>query len=152
MRTSLFALSILLLLLAPLGCQNEDAELKEEVLEETGGGVDTSMTQIMDEPAEPEVEIGHTATAVIDETTIGIEEILEPVQTVFTIRNSGLTEHSFALSGPNGTWQLENFLEPGETGTLEVPLEPGTYRVYDPLDETISIEVVVEEPAPVTQE
>lgn len=147
LKTSLFTLSLGLLLLTPLGCQTEHTPIEEEVRQETGGEVDDSMTRIVEEPVEPEVEIGHSAAVVIDENSIGIEEILEPVPTVFTIRNSGLQDHMFAITGPDGSWQIDEILQPGDVANLEVTLQPGTHRVYDPLDESISFEVEVASPA-----
>lgn len=133
----------MILLFAPVGCENRDEQLREEVTEEVGGELDTSMTQVMDQEAEPEVQVGATAAVVIDENTIGIEQELEPGLTLFTIRNSGLKEHSFAMSGPGGEWQLESALAPEESGSLEVNLEEGTYTVFDPQNEALSTEVVV---------
>ncbi len=142
MKKSLPMFLGLLLLVAPIACGNNDEEFQEEVTQEVGE-LDTSMTQVVDEPVEPEVQAGLTAAVVIDENTIGIEQVLQPGPTVFTIRNSGLNEHSLAISGPGGEWELETALAPGATGNLEVNLAEGSYRVYDPRDENLSTEVVV---------
>jgi uncharacterized cupredoxin-like copper-binding protein len=42
------------------------------------------------------------------------------------VRNEGDTPHDFAISG-DGVEEKTPMLDPGETATLEVELEPGTY-------------------------
>lgn len=53
---------------------------------------------------------------------------------VFEVVNAGTREHSFGVTGPSGDLKLEEALEPGETGKLDVVLETGSHRVYNPLD------------------
>ena len=55
--------------------------------------------------------------------------------TTFKIVNTGTHEHSFGIVGPHADDTLEAALKPGETGSLELFLETGTYRVYCPVDE-----------------
>jgi uncharacterized cupredoxin-like copper-binding protein len=55
--------------------------------------------------------------------------------TTFEVTNAGSSAHSFALAGPAGDAKLEAPLKPGETGTLEVVLDTGTYRVYCPVEQ-----------------
>lgn len=143
MRQSLPIICTGLLLIAAIGCQNRDEQLREEVKQEVGGEIDTARTDVVDEPIEPEVQAGATAAVVIDENTIGIDQDLAPGPVVLTIRNSGLNEHSLAVSGPGGEWQLESALAPGATGSLEVNLQEGSYRVYDPRNESLYTNVVV---------
>jgi hypothetical protein len=52
----------------------------------------------------------------------------------FEIVNAGTREHSFGVTGPSGDLKLEKSLKPGETGELEMILDVGTHRVYNPLD------------------
>lgn len=56
-------------------------------------------------------------------------------KTLFTVTNTGKQEHSFGITGPAGDKVLEKALQPGESGTLELQLDNGTYRVYCPLDQ-----------------
>lgn len=142
MRQSLPIICSGLLLIAAIGCQNRDEQLREEVKQELGE-IDTARTDVVDEPIEPEVQSGATAAVVVDENTIGIDQDLVPGPVVLTIRNSGLNDHSLAVSGPGGEWQLETALAPGETGNLEVNLQEGSYRVYDPRNESLSTTVIV---------
>lgn len=53
---------------------------------------------------------------------------------VFKVVNAGTREHSLGVTGPSGDLKLEENLKPGETGELEVILETGSHRVYNPLD------------------
>jgi hypothetical protein len=53
---------------------------------------------------------------------------------VFEVVNAGTRAHSFGVTGPSGDLKLEESLEPGETGKLDVVLETGSHRVYNPLD------------------
>jgi uncharacterized cupredoxin-like copper-binding protein len=56
--------------------------------------------------------------------------------TKFQVTNTGSQEHSFGITGPRADDKLEASLKPGESGELELYLEPGTYRVYSPVDES----------------
>jgi uncharacterized cupredoxin-like copper-binding protein len=55
--------------------------------------------------------------------------------TKFQVTNTGSHDHSFGITGPNADDKLEAALKPGETATLEMFLDIGTYRVYCPVDE-----------------
>lgn len=56
--------------------------------------------------------------------------------TRFEITNAGSHEHSFGLTGPAGEQLLEEPLKPGETASMELYLDIGTYRAYCPVDES----------------
>jgi plastocyanin len=51
----------------------------------------------------------------------------------FDLRNDGKVEHSLEVEGPGGESKLEPTLAPGESGSLKVRLEPGTYEWYCPV-------------------
>lgn len=51
------------------------------------------------------------------------------------ITNAGTHDHSFGLTGPGGEQKLEAPLKPGETATMELYLDIGTYRAYCPVDQ-----------------
>lgn len=55
--------------------------------------------------------------------------------TKFEVKNSGTHEHSFGIEGPGGDETLEKSIKPGETATLEMALDAGTYRIYCPVDQ-----------------
>ncbi|MFL6198594.1 MAG: cupredoxin domain-containing protein [Thermoanaerobaculia bacterium] len=54
---------------------------------------------------------------------------------MFEVTNSGTHEHSFGITGPGGDKVLEKTLQPGESETLEMTLDAGTYRIYCPVDQ-----------------
>jgi uncharacterized cupredoxin-like copper-binding protein len=53
--------------------------------------------------------------------------------TTFAITNNGTVEHNFEVEGQGIEEELEMNLAPGESGTLELDLAPGTYEVYCPV-------------------
>ncbi|HKH48748.1 MAG TPA: cupredoxin domain-containing protein [Thermoanaerobaculia bacterium] len=55
--------------------------------------------------------------------------------TTFKVVNTGTHEHSFQITGPAGDQKLETALKPGETGSIELYLDTGTYRVFCPVDQ-----------------
>jgi hypothetical protein len=50
----------------------------------------------------------------------------------FEVTNGGDTVHGFEVAGPGMDEEIEG-IPPGETRTLQVDLQPGTYRVYCPV-------------------
>lgn len=64
--------------------------------------------------------------------------------TTFQVINAGTQPHNLGITGPAGDTMLEAPLKPGETGTLKVSLDTGTYRVYSPsAGEPMQIALVV---------
>jgi uncharacterized cupredoxin-like copper-binding protein len=53
--------------------------------------------------------------------------------TLFLVHNDGRKNHSFKIEGPGVDTMLETVVKPHETGSLEVTLQPGEYRVYCPI-------------------
>ena len=53
--------------------------------------------------------------------------------TTFEVTNVGSIEHNFEVEGQGIEREFEQNLQPGETKTLEVDLQPGTYEVYCPV-------------------
>lgn len=52
----------------------------------------------------------------------------------FRVTNSGTIEHNFQVDGQGVLKNFDNNLKPGETETLQVTLQPGTFKVYCTLD------------------
>ena len=86
------------------------------------GGDDTEEQQIQ------------TIQVRITDQRIEMPEELPTGMAIFKVTNAGTREHSFAVTGPSGDIKLEDSLAPGETGELEMILDTGTHRVYNPLD------------------
>lgn len=55
--------------------------------------------------------------------------------TTFQITNDGMSEHSFEVEGQGMEEALAQNLMPGDSTTLQVDLDPGTYTVYCPVDD-----------------
>jgi hypothetical protein len=51
----------------------------------------------------------------------------------FMVTNNGTKEHGFEVEGNGIEEELDPTLQPGENGTLQVDLQPGTYEVYCPV-------------------
>lgn len=84
--------------------------------------------------AEDEAQI-QTVDVRITDHQLEMPDSLPTGPTRFQITNTGSHDHSFGITGPQADDKLEAALKPGETGTVELYLETGTYRVYCPVDE-----------------
>jgi uncharacterized cupredoxin-like copper-binding protein len=64
--------------------------------------------------------------------------------------NNGTIEHNLEVEGQGIEEAFDSNLQPGETRTLEVDLQPGTYEVYCPVadhaDQGMRVELTVTEP------
>ncbi len=69
--------------------------------------------------------------------------------TTFQITNDGTTEHSFEVEGQGIEESLTQNLMPGDSTTLQVDLDPGSYTVYCPVDnhreQGMEVQLTVEE-------
>jgi uncharacterized cupredoxin-like copper-binding protein len=63
--------------------------------------------------------------------------------TTFQVANSGSGEHSFEISGPSGDQKLDHTLKPGESASLDMVLDSGTYRVFSPVDQGQSMQIAL---------
>jgi uncharacterized cupredoxin-like copper-binding protein len=77
-------------------------------------------------------------TVAVHLTDHGIEmpASLPSGMTTFEVTNAGSHEHSFGITGPGGDQTLEKALQPGETASLDMALDSGTYRIYSPVDQS----------------
>lgn len=89
-----------------------------------------------------------TAAAARDATTAGQGDTVEvrltdfaiemPMRlpagpTTFHVMNAGQAEHNFEVEGQGIEQELESNLAAGDTATMQLDLEPGTYTVYCPV-------------------
>jgi uncharacterized cupredoxin-like copper-binding protein len=74
--------------------------------------------------------------------SIELPESLPQGKVTFVVTNTGAREHSLAITGEGGEYELEVPLAPGESGEIELVLDPGLYRVYSP-DEDRRLEGMV---------
>ena len=64
---------------------------------------------------------------------IEMPESVPAGEVTFNVTNDGGTEHGFEIEGSGIEEEIEE-LSPGDSDTLTVTLEPGTYTVYCPVD------------------
>jgi plastocyanin len=64
---------------------------------------------------------------------IDMPESVPAGEVTFNVTNDGGTEHGFEIEGSGIEEEIEE-LAPGDSDTLTVTLEPGTYTVYCPVD------------------
>ena len=101
-----------------------------------GGGLDAAAEAAAPEvtpaaaAAEPELVAVSLTNFAIDMPT---ELAAGPIR--FSIANNGAAPHNFVVEGPGVNKRLANNLQPGESGFLNVVLEPGTYTVFCPVGE-----------------
>jgi uncharacterized cupredoxin-like copper-binding protein len=70
----------------------------------------------------------------LSEFKIEIPTTIRAGAVTFHVTNVGSTTHSFVIERQGAKQQLEKSLEHGETGTLQINLQPGTYNAYCPID------------------
>ena len=69
----------------------------------------------------------------LTEYTVAMPKTLPAGPTTFAIRNDGRKTHSFKIEGPGIEELLSKPVHPNETGTLQLTLQPGDYKVYCPI-------------------
>ena len=84
--------------------------------------------------SKPVAQGAQTVQVQITDQGISMPASLPAGVTTFKVTNSGSSQHSFGLTGPAGEKKLEEPLKPGESASLDVVLDSGTYRVYSPVD------------------
>lgn len=95
--------------------------------------------------AAPSPATGAAPVAVgLSEFAIEMPDSLPAGPTTFEVRNVGAAEHSFEVEGNGIEEELEATLKPGETSTLAVDLQPGTYEVYCPVAGHEDLGMVIE--------
>jgi hypothetical protein len=75
----------------------------------------------------------NTVQVSLTEFEIDMPDSIPAGPTTFEITNNGTVEHNFEVEGQDVEEELETNLQPGETGTLELDLAPGTYEIYCPV-------------------
>jgi uncharacterized cupredoxin-like copper-binding protein len=98
----------------------EDADTEDADTEDAAAEEDSAAT-------------GGEVAVTLTEFTIDMPTELPAGPTTFTVTNDGEFPHSIEIEGEGVEAALEANLEPGDSGTLEVDLAPGTYEVYCPV-------------------
>jgi plastocyanin len=80
---------------------------------------------------------------------IDMTETLDAGRIVFHVTNEGTMEHGFAIEGAQVQRPFAGNLQPGQSDSLEVTLQPGNYVVYCPVadhrDRGMEMTMTVEE-------
>lgn len=101
----------------------------------TNNGTDTSLLGADTRPPVAVAETGHSVVVTIEDNAIGMLDTHPPGPTVFTVTNAGQKPHNFVVERDLLDWRLDQDLQPGETGSVQVDLQAGgTYRAYCPLE------------------
>jgi Cupredoxin-like domain len=69
----------------------------------------------------------------LTEYTVDLPKTLPAGPTTFTIHNDGRKTHSFKIEGPGIDELLSKPVRPKNTGTLQLTLQPGEYKIYCPI-------------------
>ncbi|HKI01085.1 MAG TPA: cupredoxin domain-containing protein [Thermoanaerobaculia bacterium] len=69
----------------------------------------------------------------LSEYAVEMPQTLPAGPATFLVRNEGRKNHSFKIEGPGIDQMLEAVVRPHETGSLQVTLQPGEYKVYCPI-------------------
>jgi uncharacterized cupredoxin-like copper-binding protein len=89
----------------------------------------------------------NTVEVTLSEYKIEMPSNLPAGVTVFKVMNSGSKKHDFKIEGNGIEKKLKSSLKKGESGTMQVDLKPGTYKVTCPVmghtDKGMSLELNV---------
>jgi hypothetical protein len=69
----------------------------------------------------------------LSEYAIEMPQTLPAGPTTFVVHNMGGKVHSFKIEGPGISELLDKPVPPKQTGSLQVTLQPGDYKVYCPV-------------------
>jgi uncharacterized cupredoxin-like copper-binding protein len=100
---------------------------------EPGGGLGGGDQEPREEAASPVPEDVSTTEVGLTEYEIAMPTSLSAGSQTFRVTNNGATEHNFEVEGQGIEQEFETNLSPGETQTMQLNLEPGTYEVYCPV-------------------
>jgi hypothetical protein len=102
-------------------------EAAEESADAEAAPADAEAAPADAEPTVVEVSLSNFA--------IDMETAIPAGPVRFSITNAGAAPHNFVIEGPGIDKRLANNLAPGQSGFLNVDLEPGTYTVFCPVGE-----------------
>jgi uncharacterized cupredoxin-like copper-binding protein len=94
---------------------------------ESPGSADTKTAATVPDSAKGSVEVKLT------EYQIEMPTSVDAGATTFNVTNTGKDTHGFEIEGNGIEKTLKPRLKKGESGSLQVDLKPGTYKVYCPV-------------------
>lgn len=101
----------------------DTAENTAEMTKETAKGVKSAVSEAS----------GHRISVTMTEYHFDMPATAKAGKTTFVIKNAGRKEHAFEIKGEGIDQKLSPNPKPGQTGTLQVDLKPGTYTINCPL-------------------
>jgi len=78
-------------------------------------------------------ETTHRVNVTMTEYHFDMPSTTRPGLTTIVIKNAGRKEHAFEIKGQGIDQKLSPNPKPGQTGTLQIDLKPGTYAITCPL-------------------
>jgi plastocyanin len=125
------AVLVAIAVVGALGACGDDDE-REGAGATTGTGTATG--------EEPQQEPTGEAVATVDMSLVDFEldptdpKVDEAGVVEFNLTNNGQSPHNLEVETPQGEFELEEDLQPGESGTLKAEIsEPGDYVIYCPV-------------------
>jgi plastocyanin len=100
---------------------------------EPEGGLEGGDQESIEEGGDQEPEDASTAEVGLTEYQIEMPTSLSAGTQTFSVTNNGTMGHNFQVEGQGIEEKFETDLTAGETQTLQLNLEPGTYEVYCPV-------------------
>jgi uncharacterized cupredoxin-like copper-binding protein len=102
---------------------------------EQGGALGGGDQEPREEAASPVSVQAPTTEVGLTEYKIAIPTSLSAAESrVFRVTNNGTIEHNFEVEGQEIEKEFDANLSSGETKTMQLDLEPGTYEAYCPVD------------------
>jgi plastocyanin len=106
----------------------------------TISALEGTLTPAATEPSQPPDAATATAVPAATPTEVGLTEYQIEMPTslsagaqTFRVTNNGTMGHNFEVEGQGIEEAFETDLRAGETRTMQLNLEPGTYEVYCPV-------------------
>lgn len=139
------------------GCRkSEEAELAIPAATEATVSTSTpaaapsvTTTDAVVDPDVAKLAIEEPIAVSITDSAIEVKGSPLPGATRFQVTNNGTQQHTLVIEGNGAKAQLEAALAPLEIRTLTVDLQPGTYRLYCPMEaDRLSTQLTVAAPAP----
>lgn len=123
-------LPIMFVIIGLAGCADE-ADRDVPGMDTTALPIDTTGTTI----GSMDASQGDTVQVSLVDFEIDMPMTLPAGSTVFEVTNDGTSEHNFEVEGQGMEEVFPQNVTAGETRTMQVDLQPGTYTVYCPVDD-----------------
>ena len=117
--------------------QAQPAEKAKDAAEDTAETAKDAARTVAKAPKKVANAVANAAaqkiTVTMTEYRFNMPATAKAGKTTFLIRNAGKKEHAFAIKGQGIDQKLSPNPKPGQTGTLQVDLKPGTYDITCPM-------------------